>query len=414
MSANTAGTAASSAYSRQQPYGSTGYGGGYGSGYGGAYGSTTGYGSYGASSPYNSYGSSYGGYGTSPYNRLGSSYGSTYGGSTYGGYGSTYGSRYGGIGGYGGGYGASPYNRMGGAYGAQGPMGPDGGPLPLAAQLEQSTQSTFQTIDQIVQAFTGFSQMLESTFFATHSSFMAMLGVAEQLSHLKRYLGQAFSLVAIAGAVRDTLLGRRNKQPVDPSSLTAEGFKAFQETGALTPSPAQKKSRGPFILFLLFSVGIPYMISRLFKRLQQSRLEQAAATAALPNTSQPSADPSGMTPPMALVQPTTLHPSQIRDLEFARASYDFAGSSPSELSFKRGDVIAVLNKMDPATGQVGTWWVGRLKSGPVGMFPANYVEVLEKKAGSGGGVASLEVPSEKVVGKEKGGVVLDPVAFEAS
>ena len=58
-------------------------------------------------------------------------------------------------------------------------LGPNGFPIEenitFAQQMEQSTQSTFQVLDQIVQAFGGFSQMLESTFFATHSSFMAMV-----------------------------------------------------------------------------------------------------------------------------------------------------------------------------------------------------------------------------------------------
>ncbi|KAI8838360.1 Peroxin 13, N-terminal region-domain-containing protein [Chytridium lagenaria] len=191
--------------SRPGGYGSTAYGGlnsglnsGLGSGYNSGYGST--YGS-SLSSPYNRFGS--GGYG--------SSYGSSYGGG-YGGYGSSYGSgaygsRYGaggyGVGGYGG-YGSygghGGMNRMGmGGYGAQGGPGMPGpnGELPLTARIEQSTASAFQMIDQIVQAFGGFSQMLESTFFATHSSFMAMVGVAEQFGHLRTYLGRALSIMAL-------------------------------------------------------------------------------------------------------------------------------------------------------------------------------------------------------------------------
>ena len=117
------------------------------------------------------------GVGYSPYNRMGAGYGgySRFGAGT-GGYGSY-------SGGYGSGYG-------GGMYGMNRPgmqVGPNGLPLtnsdeiPLTAQIEQSTAAAFGVMDQVVQAFGGFAQMLESTFFATHSSFMAMVGVAEQL-----------------------------------------------------------------------------------------------------------------------------------------------------------------------------------------------------------------------------------------
>lgn len=106
------------------------------------------------------------------------------GGYGSGGYGSSmYGS---GMGGYGSGMGGYGNNRMG-MYGQQ-RIGPNGipyneGDMSLSQRLEQSSQSTFQVLDNIVQAFGGFSQMLErflliliySTFFATHSSFMAMV-----------------------------------------------------------------------------------------------------------------------------------------------------------------------------------------------------------------------------------------------
>lgn len=73
----------------------------------------------------------------------------------------------------------SPYNRGiggGGMYNRMGyPNQMDGEQIPLTQQVEQSTQQAFFVLDQIVQAFGGFSQMLDSTFHATHSSFMAMV-----------------------------------------------------------------------------------------------------------------------------------------------------------------------------------------------------------------------------------------------
>lgn len=69
---------------------------------------------------------------------------------------------YGGMGGM---YGGMP------GYGGMG-MGPNGeDPNSLTNSFSQSTQATFQIIESIVGAFAGFSQMLESTYMATHSSF---------------------------------------------------------------------------------------------------------------------------------------------------------------------------------------------------------------------------------------------------
>jgi peroxin-13 len=107
------------------------------------------------------------GYGASPY--------SSYGGG--GGY-SSYSSPYGMSSMYGSGYGGGMYGGMGGMYGGMGgmggmPMDPNN-PQSLTQSFSQSTQATFQLIENIVGAFGGFAQMLQSTYMATHSSFFGM------------------------------------------------------------------------------------------------------------------------------------------------------------------------------------------------------------------------------------------------
>lgn len=54
---------------------------------------------------------------------------------------------------------------------------------------------------------------------------------------------------------------------------------------------------------------------------------------------------------------------------FVTALYDFAGEQPTDLSFSKGDRIAVVKK----TRSTNDWWTGRL-SGKEGSFPANYVQ----------------------------------------
>lgn len=312
-----------------------------------------GYGSTYSGNTFGGYGSSY----SSPYNRYGSSYG--YGnrmgyGSTGYGYGNTYGS----YGGYGGGYGSTYGNRFG-MGGMQGPMGMGpNGELPLTAQMEQSTQATFQMLDQIVQAFGGFAQMLESTFFATQSSFMAMVGVAEQFGHLRNYLGQVFSLVAAYTTLKKWYYGLRGRAlPVDAGSLNASEFSKFAVSG-VSSTPANRK---PLWIFLAMVIGLPWAMSRLISILQKRRLEQQ----------------SNQFHPNDL---NRLQASQIKDLEFVKAMYDFRGTTPEELSFSKGDVIAILQKFDPAPGSNGaSWWRGRTQSGHVGLFPSNRVELIPKK-----------------------------------
>jgi peroxin-13 len=61
---------------------------------------------------------------------------------------------------------------MGGMYGGgMGMPGDPNNPASLTQSFSQSTAATFQLIENIVGAFGGFAQMLQSTYMATHSSF---------------------------------------------------------------------------------------------------------------------------------------------------------------------------------------------------------------------------------------------------
>jgi len=57
---------------------------------------------------------------------------------------------------------------------------------------------------------------------------------------------------------------------------------------------------------------------------------------------------------------------------FVRALFDFTGQDTSSLSFKRGDVIEVLNTL--ASG----WWDGLLDD-ERGWFPSNYVQTITEQ-----------------------------------
>ncbi|XP_012871995.1 PREDICTED: GRB2-related adapter protein isoform X1 [Dipodomys ordii] len=52
---------------------------------------------------------------------------------------------------------------------------------------------------------------------------------------------------------------------------------------------------------------------------------------------------------------------------FAQAQFDFSAQDPSQLSFRRGDILEVLERPDPH------WWRGRA-GGHEGFFPRSYVQ----------------------------------------
>lgn len=246
-----------------------------------------------------------------------------YGGMGYGGIGGMggmggmYGGGYGSYGGMGGMYGGMPgYGMPGGAYGAD-PMQPT-----LTQTLEGATQNTFTLLHSIVQTFGGVAQMLESTFMATHSSFFAMVGVVDQIGQLRAALGSVLGLFGLVRWLRDLLTGRR------PGSAMQGEFRDFVSGRPVQPQgqPAPRTSKKPLIIFLLAVLGIPYAMHRLVRALvarQQALAEQQ----------------QGALPP--------LDPSQ---LTFARALYPFEPSSPAELAMKENEIVAIMGKLDPATG----------------------------------------------------------------
>ncbi|KAI9483934.1 MAG: Peroxin 13, N-terminal region-domain-containing protein [Benjaminiella poitrasii] len=353
--------------SRPSTLGTSNYGGYGTSGYG-----TSGYGT----SSYGGYGSTgYGGYGTTGYGGYGTTGYGGYGTSGYGGYGSTgygsYNSPYSRLGmGYGSSY--SPYNRFGGnAYGNRFGMG--GGPdeFGLTQRMETSTRATFDVIESIVSAFGGFAQMLDSTYMATHSSFMAMVGVAEQFGNLRHYLGGIFSIYALLRWMKRMLYRLTGRTPPpelsspetesDPQQggeqqqqlqITENGEQEETEVDAaatLNQLVAQRPSRSkrPIIIFLALVTGLPYLMYKLIQKSKEYRLRQRMM---IPQFSGP--------PP-----------------QLARVVHDFVAASPIELTIRQGELIHVLSTVDPATGMMSDWWQGRNENGAVGVFPANFVQI---------------------------------------
>ncbi|XP_067937973.1 growth factor receptor-bound protein 2-like [Watersipora subatra] len=63
--------------------------------------------------------------------------------------------------------------------------------------------------------------------------------------------------------------------------------------------------------------------------------------------------------------------AQVQYIERVQALFDFQAEEDGEISFKKGDILMVLKKMDP------NWWLGSLDSQSTqGLFPSTYVRIL--------------------------------------
>ncbi|KAI1205389.1 uncharacterized protein F4807DRAFT_283863 [Annulohypoxylon truncatum] len=321
-------------------------------------------------------------YSRTPYNSAYSPYSSPY--SRYGGYGGGMYGSYGGMGGMGGygGYGGM-MGGMGGMYGGMPGMmqGDPNNPNSLTNSFSNSTQATFQMLEGIVGTFSGFAQMLESTYMATHSSFFAMVSVAEQFSNLRQTLGSVLGIFTMMRWLR-TLFAKVTGRPppVDAMALTPASFAKFE--GRNTPSSPHgaqpKPSRKPLIFFLVAAFGLPYLMNKAIRSIaanseqdERKRMEVSGQNASM--------DPS--------------------KLEFCRVLYDFtpeAGNATQgvDLAVKKGDFIAVLSKSDPL-GNPSEWWRCRARDGRLGYLPATFLEVAKRP---GQAVAAIKAgPAESVV-----------------
>lgn len=248
-------------------------------------------------------------------------------------------------------------------------------PNSLMRGMENSTAATFQLIESIVGAFGGFAQMLESTFMATHSSFFAMVQVAEQFGNLRNTLGQILGIFTVMRWARIAfakLTGR--PLPASAGDLNSNSFAAFAgPAGGAPGAPGARArpSKKPFFFFVLAVFGLPYLMGKLIRSLaakqeEDHKRQMAAAGMIDPATGQ------------LVGQAAAVDPS---NLEFARVKFDYTPENSVvgvDLEVKKNDLVAILSKSDPM-GQPSQWWRCRARDSRMGYLPAPYLEVIVKK-----------------------------------
>lgn len=273
----------------------------------------------------------------------------------------------------------SGYN-LGGTYGG---YDPNGAPMPpsLTNAVHQQTAPAFQLLESLVGAFSSLAQLFESTYMATHSSFFAMVGVADQLGGIKTYLGQVlgvFSLLRLGRRVVAWIKGERTSTPQGGGGglSWADEWRIGAASGLPSQSgpsgaPDKRPSSKPLVVFLAAAVGLPYLMTklvRLLTRLQEEQQRQQQQQ----HGRLPGPHSSGGSGGAMVVAPASL--------TFARTIHPFETSEPHELALKRDEIVAVLQRYEGGEGGAGGremgWWRGRTRDGRVGWFPGNYVSPL--------------------------------------
>ena len=241
-----------------------------------------------------------------------------------------------------------------------------------------------------------------------------MIGVAEQFTNLRNWLGEVLSVFTLLRWAK-SILGRGEAAQAGAGAglaedLSADGFRAFEASGTTTRNiagkgpPQPKPSKKPLIIFFLTVIGLPYLMSKLV-RLITARQEAEARRLGLPEGAmlpimgqdgQPL--PQHMQPPgvdLSLLSQSQFQEQQERQqsmdaaidptkLTFVRAVHAFAtaeagNNNEFELSFEKNDIIAVLTPKEERTDP--GWWRGRLRDGRIGWFPSTHVQEVPMKRG---------------------------------
>lgn len=378
----------------------------------------------------------------SGYNSSYSPYGMRSGYGSYGGYGgmSSY-SGYGGLGGYGsygsgygGGYGSygSPYSSLMsygrggyGGYGMNGQMphmpGQDNRystnnydlrfltccPFCSFIQMaEESSRPAFQSLESMVHAFGSVSMMLESTFFAIHSSFRAVLGVAENFGRMRGMLAQVFSALTIFKAVRwayhqllvllgnfasltrihkkinfSNSVGIRKRGSTEKIWAEATADSGMASIGGPQGAEARKSSAWPIVMFMSLVMGGPYLIWKLLRSVLSNVPDAQQSQGTLfflfnLNFSLNFVNLDASNEPWMVGKAPCM---------IGKASFNYQAGSADELSFNMGDVIAMA-PTDKQPYQADGWLLARKigdASGahvngpsPIGLVPSNHFKTL--------------------------------------
>lgn len=235
-------------------------------------------------------------------------------------------------------------------FGGGNPLDPE---MRFIQMAEESSRSTFQSIESVVSTIGNIATMLDSTYFALTSSFRAILGLAANFSHLRGFFGRFFSTFAIFRSIiwiYKKLLYMIGLSKVNPSTQInlSEAFKDAEkvQSNDFFNASQQNSSGLAMVLFLTFIFTAPYLIMKLFGSLMNSTADQ-------------SKNPSSWINPIEAV-----------------VLYNFNADHPSELSIKVGQIVRIAPKEVQQLNRLlsTNWLLATVDGNNVGLVPVNYIK----------------------------------------
>lgn len=201
-----------------------------------------------------------------------------------------------------------------------------------------------------------------------------MISVAEQFGNLRDTLGSILGIFTIMRWVR-TLFAKLTGRPppADATALTPSAFASFQGKAVGpdgTPGGRPKASRKPLLFFVLAAFGLPYLMSKLIRKMAASHEEEERKR----------------------LDMTRIDPSQ---LEYCRVLYDYTPQAQPgaaqgvDLQVRKGDLVAVLAKTDPF-GAPSEWWRCRTRDARMGYLPSTYLELVRRHTDAKRPVAAIK------------------------
>jgi len=201
-----------------------------------------------------------------------------------------------------------------------------------------------------LDGFSMFTRLLDANFDAVHGSFSSLLRLMDVFGEFF-YVIRTFAIFRLlyggTSKLWRVLMWLVGRKTVSQKKLTSSSTNPSIEFGDYEKfQDGQRRNALPLIFVVLgiTCVSAPILLARLWKALKE-------ATKMLEEEGFENVWDS---PPMA------------------RALYDFRGETEMDLSFQQGDLIKILDKPFPE------WWEGEV-NGRRGLFPVNFVEVMEEK-----------------------------------
>jgi hypothetical protein len=83
--------------------------------------------------------------------------------------------------------------------------------------------------------------------------------------------------------------------------------------------------------------------------------------------------PTALVSPIESVSKTAANPGAGKGGHRARVQYDYEKAEDNEIELKENDIVTNIEMVDD------DWWMGQNVAGETGLFPANYVELIEEE-----------------------------------